>query len=552
MPQPISNITLYNCRLDRTGHKTIDFSSALSRDNYFSSNSNVATIYSTINNATYVREDKTIKVGINAELLDNAGVNYCRYNNPQSGTSQYKYCFIDDIEYIAPNTSLLHIHTDVFITNQGSINLSDCAINVRSNATEFTADGNGGIYPTNVLNNVGYCNPICISSTPIITTTDYTGLSGTAWVLIACSESLNKDYIPIDPTIEPADYNNGLPNSYYWYCLDPTELDLFKYFVKDKGDSNKIISIYYVPRNFLTVYGSFDYSIPDVFTISVTLYNISPSTSADFFTVLGYNGGYIMPNGYKPKDQNLLRYPYCYAKVTDRKGHELILKPELLGTDNSNNISIYYKWVASIGDSCGVGFVVQNYMQDINSECCFNIADFPTLPWFNDAYYTYMALNKNSLTNMYIQSAISVGSAIYEKNYKNIYSSLTGVIEEEAKQADLRNYPDTVKGGATNNIAFNSDQRGLYIELWSIPYETAETIDRMLEQSGDVVTIIDKPSRKMLLYDVVQTVNSNVYGTIPKNEKEEIDRLYNEGLTIWHIDSGGVYNVYDLENNTKL
>lgn len=550
MPQPISNITLYNSRLDRTGHKTIDFNSAVSRDTYFSSNSNVATIYSTINNATYVREDKTIKVGINAELLDNAGVNYCRFNNPQSGTSQYKYCFIDDIEYIAPNTSLLHIRTDVFITNQGSINLSDCAISVRSNATEFTADGNGGIYPTNVLNNVGYCNPICISSTPIITTTDYTGDSGTAWVLIACSENLNGSYEPSSPETDPTENVNGLPNSYYWYAVDPQALKLFKYHAARNGDIEKIISLYYVPRSFITVYGGFNYTYGA--ESAVILYNISPSSSADYFTVLGYSGGYIMPNGYKPKDQNLLRYPYCYAKVTDRKGHELILKPELLGTDNSNNISIYYKWVASIGDSCGVGFVVQNYMQGINSECCFNIADFPTLPTTNDPYYNYLALNKNSLTNMYIQSGISIGTAIVKNDFASAYSNLSGIFAEQAKQADLRNYPDTVKGGATNNIAFNSNQRGLYIELWSIPYETAETIDKMFEQSGDVVTIIGKPSRQMLLYDVVQTINSNVYGTIPKNEKEEIDRLYNEGLTIWHIDSGGVYNVYDLENNTKL
>lgn len=550
MPQPISNITLYNCRLDRTGHKTIDFNNAVSRDIYFSSNSNVATIYSTINNATYVREDKTIKVGINAELLDNAGVNYCRYNNPQSGTSQYKYCFIDDIEYLSPNTSLLHIRTDVFITNQGSINLSECAINVRSNATEFTADGNGGIYPTNVLNNVGYCNPICISSTPIIVTTDYTGDSGTAWVLIACSENLNGSYEPSNPETDPTENVNGLPNSYYWYAIDPQALKLFKYHAVRNGDIEKIISLYYVPRSFITVYGGFNYTYGA--ESAVILYSISPSNSADYFTVLGYSGGYIMPNGYKPKDQNLLRYPYCYAKVTDRKGHELILKPELLGTNNDNDVAIYYKWVSSVGDSCGVGFVVQNYMQAVNSECCFNISDFPTLPTTNDPYYNYLALNKNSLSNMYIQSGISIGTAIVKNDFASAYSSLSGIFAEQAKQADLRNYPDTVKGGATNNIAFNSDQRGLYIELWSIPYETAETIDKMFEQSGDVVTIIDIPSRKMLLYDVVQTVNSNVYGTIPKNEKAEIDRLYNEGMTIWHIDSGGVYNVYDIDNNTKL
>lgn len=552
MPNPISNLTLYNCKLDRSGHKTIDFNSEQSRDNFFSSSNHVATIYSTpfVSNATFIRDEGYIKVGINADLLDANGVNYCRFNNPQSGSSQFTYAFIDNIDYIAPNTAALYIRIDPFVNNAGSINLSKCRIDLRSNATKFSINSDGGIYPTNVLSNVGYCNPICVSSDPLIVTGEYTGSYGSGWVLIASSESLNGSYHPEDPVSDPTDNVNGLPSSYYWYAVDPAELKLFNYHAVRNGDLEKIISLYYIPRSMITVYSGYSYTHGA--ETAVTLYSISPSTSADYFTVLGYSGGYIMPCGYKPKDQNLLRYPYCYAKITDRKGHELILKPELLGVNADNDIAIYYSWSASIGDSCGIGLTVNNYMGAVCSESCFSISDFPTLPTINDPYYNYMALNKNSLANMYIQTGISAATALVQNDKLGAYSAMTGVFNELSKQADLRNYPDSVRGGSTNNIAFNTDQRGLYIELWSIPYEAAETLDQMFEQSGDIVTLIDTPDNKMLLYDVIQTANSNVYGEIPKNEKAEIDRLYNEGLTIWHIDNGAVYNQYDLSGNTPL
>lgn len=483
-------------------------------------------------------------------MLDSYGVNYCRYNNPQSTTSQYNYAFIDDIEYVAPNTSLLHIRKDVLVSNCGSINVSECSISVRSNATKFNIDADGGIYPTNLLANVGYCEPICISSDALIGLSDYDGNYGQGWVLISCSENLDQGYHPENPIDDPTENCNGLPLSYYWYAVDPVELKLFLYHAMRNNDSAKILNMIFIPRSMVVTYSSFAYTYGAEATVDV--YRVAPSSSADLYVVLGYANGYIMPTGYKPKDQNLLRYPYCFAKITDRKGHELILKPELLGTNADQDIVIDYKWESSLGDNCGIGIVVRDYMYDISADCCFSIADFPTLPSYTDAYYNYMALNKNSLTNMYLQTGVSAISSLVAKDFVGTYNQLTKFLDEDAKQADLRNYPQSVKGGSTGNIAFNSGQKGLYIELWSIPYEAAATLDKMFEQTGDSVSIVDYPRSKMLLYDVIQTVNSNVFGQIPKNEKEQIDRLYNEGITVWHISNGGIYNQYDLENNTPI
>ena len=179
-----------------------------------------------------------------------------------------------------------------------------------------------------------------------------------------------------------------------------------------------------------------------------------------------------------------------------------------------------------------------------------------------------MALNKNSISNMYVQTAVSAltgfvsntlnaggAASPFTASYNiatGLYSASTAISNETAKQNDLMNYPNSVKGGSTNNIAFCSNQRGLYFELWSIPYNAAVEIDRMFECSGDVVSIAANPTNRMKLYDVIQTVDSNVYGAIPKNDKNEIDKIYNSGVTIWHISNGGIYNFYDLDGNTKL
>lgn len=568
MAQPISNLILYNCKLDRAGRKTVDFVDRSARDTYFSTTNDIAAIVSIpfSGDATFIRENKTIKIGVNSDILDNNGVNYCRFNNPQSGVNNYYYCFIDEIEYTALNTSILHIRTDVMLTNMGNINTSSCMIQKLSNSTEFKADNGGGLYPTNVLNNIGYSNAICHSSTPIITVGEYDGQnSGSAWVLFACSEPLTlSEKIP-DST--PGDTTNGIPTIYYWYAVDPTQAQLFFYTASQNGETGKIIMAYYVPRSLIITYGSFAYVYGS--GASSDVYFCRPSTSNDIKTVLTKTvNSFTMPNGYTPKDQNLLRYPYCYACITDRRGHSLILKPELLGTDENGNIIVNYSYLSALGDSCGVGLTVNNYMGAITDESIISLTDFPTLPVVSDPYYQYMALNKNSISNMYVQNAVSAltgfvsntlnaggAASPFTASYNiatGLYSASTAISNETAKQNDLMNYPNSVKGGSTNNIAFCSNQRGLYFELWSIPYNAAVEIDRMFECSGDVVSIAANPTNRMKLYDVIQTVDSNVYGAIPKNDKNEIDNIYNSGVTIWHISNGGIYNFYDLDGNEKL
>ena len=113
MPNPVSSAWLCAVPLNPNGQFTIDFASAGARDSYFIGKR----IYTT-DNMVFIRKDNTIKVGINADVLDSSGVNYVVYTNPEYSGNRRFFAFIKYIEYSAPETSILHIETDSFMTYQ--------------------------------------------------------------------------------------------------------------------------------------------------------------------------------------------------------------------------------------------------------------------------------------------------------------------------------------------------------------------------------------------------------------------------------------------------
>lgn len=83
MANPISSVILYNCKINHNGLFGCDFgNSGASRDSVMGATNSIATVKFSYSNCTYFRKDKTITVDENADVLDAAGVNYCRYINP--------------------------------------------------------------------------------------------------------------------------------------------------------------------------------------------------------------------------------------------------------------------------------------------------------------------------------------------------------------------------------------------------------------------------------------------------------------------------------------
>ena len=124
-----NSVILYNCKINHNGLVGCDFGgSGATRDSVMGASNALATVKFTYGNCTYMRKDKTITVDENADVLDAAGVNYCRYINTDFSSNHYFYAFVEKIEYVAPQTSRLYIKTDVFMTYFHKIVPNQCFV----------------------------------------------------------------------------------------------------------------------------------------------------------------------------------------------------------------------------------------------------------------------------------------------------------------------------------------------------------------------------------------------------------------------------------------
>lgn len=550
---PISNLTLYNCKLDRTMHKTVDFSSRSVRDSYFSNSNAIATVVSVpySGDAYFIRENKTIKVPINADVLDSNGVNYCRFNNPQSGTTQYFYCFIDDIEYVAPNTSALHLRTDVMLTNMGNFTASECFVE-----REHIPKSDDVFYNQLTPESVDY-GDIMVYSDERVTTNllarDLYEFANNYYICIAMSDQMH------GVANLHISYIGAVPNLCYYYCINWDDLNYFNSVINQNGQTDAVISITAVPKMYVSIIDTINHENSDP---PRPLYLIDEKSYSDFQTFLIVKPP-TMANGYLPRNSKLLCFPYNYLRLHNHNNSSIDLKWE-----NSNNTTgeIDIKTVMSLGPNSMLLAIPVNYENPGNDyytgylgnyDTAIECSGFPEIPWVNDLYQNYIALNKNSLESQKFSrnynTAMGLANNAMNKNAMGVtstaFSGLIGQADFEMSMADLQNKPNTVKGSINSNMNFKSGSIGIFASRMACKPQFAEKIDKYFDMYGYNISAVKSPAwNTRNHYNYVKTSGVDIFGTIAKNDKETIANIFNSGVTFWHISGGGVYGTYDINN----
>lgn len=550
---PISNLILYNCKLDRTMHKTIDFSSQSARDSYFSSNNSIATIISIpySGNAYFIRENKTVKVPINADVLDANGVNYCRFNNPQSGTSNYFYCFIDNIEYAAPQTAILHLRTDVMLTNVCNYSASNCFVE-----RQHIAKSDDVYYNQLTPESIDYGDIVEFGDqrvTADLSARDILEYDNNYWTVVCMSEQFdNSSTTNTDP------FFGGVPNSCYFYAMLGAQLPYFIDEINNNGQESAIISIYPVPKSYvqtLTTDLTF-YNLP-----VYLLYDKDYSMLSDY-TIVNTAALNTMNNGYIPRNNKLLTYPYNYLKLHNNNNSEIDFKFENI-TDHGNLI---FKSILS--PTVNESLIVfpenyENYSGSYYSEYLGNYKysvecnDFPEIPYTSDLYKNYIALNKNSLQMQKIDIRASELSGFASNTLSaNIpgliqtgISSTLDYMRFDASLNDMKNKPKQIHGNSSGSNKFMSGSFGVFVSKMSIKQLYAEKIDKYFDMYGYNISNVQIPNwTNRSHYNFVKTSGIDIYGTVAKDDKQKIAEIFDSGVTFWHISNGAVYGTYDTNN----
>lgn len=596
MAQPISGVILYNAKINHNGLFNCDFGgSGATRDSVMGGTSNIATYKFSYSNCTYMRKDKVITVDENADVLDNAGVNYCRYMNPQFSNTRYIYAFIDEIEYVAPSTSRLHIRTDVFMTWFDKIDWGQQYVerfnwNIEFN-THYSA-GNptiGSRYITDFLSDNAYTAPICFYSSPMPVGFDFEAYDETndnGWIVINITkDAFATNNEPNMSSITPE--VSGLPQGSFWIAVQPTDLWLFTNIINGPQDMPSrggftladVLQIYYVPRGCLSV----DTDNPR-FVVEQGAGANCPYFKFDISGPFKGGGGRwtlpgaanTMSNGYTPKNKVLLRYPYNFYKITDKSGHEWIFKPEQFSSSSidGDNLNVDYKKYLSLSDNVSLGLKINNYMNADNTESICVFQNFPQVAAMSDSYQQYLALNKNSLQNQYrwmsydlgmgiASSSIKAGMGAATENpgaiasgAKDLFGSLINYERQSdalnAKMSDMKHMPSTVACSGNGNLALMMDTAGLFIERWCIDRAAAEKIDQTWDMWGYPIEeqLPYKPWVHKSRYGYVKTKNCHITGEIPEDDRAELDKLFNAGMTVWR--NAATYGIYSFSDNDNV
>ena len=121
----------------------------------------------------------------------------------------------------------------------------------------------------------------------------------------------------------------------------------------------------------------------------------------------------------------------------------------------------------------------------------------------------------------------------------------------QAKIADINNIPPTIRNLGNNGLfSYGNGITGIYIYYKTIRPEYVRQLTAYFKMFGYKVNRLEIPNLKSRLsYNYIKTVDANIIGNIPNNYLNALKGIFDNGITIWHTDDIGNYNLYNREVN---
>ena len=114
---------------------------------------------------------------------------------------------------------------------------------------------------------------------------------------------------------------------------------------------------------------------------------------------------------------------------------------------------------------------------------------------------------------------------------------------------DMQNIPDKVQGKSSGGVSMLSGSCGIFGRKMSLRTEYAQKIDKYFDMYGYNISAVQSPNwSNRSHYNYIKTSGIDIYGTVAKNDKEEIANIFNNGVTFWHMSNGATYGTYDTNN----
>ena len=286
-------------------------------------------------------------------------------------------------------------------------------------------------------------------------------------------------------------------------------------------------------------------------------------------------------NGYVPRNQKLLTYPYCFLRTSDRMGRTIDFKYENFASysdefDYAQPKSISFAIYAIPSPIPSLTLVPYYYGSENtvldpgdNAEYSLEVSGFPTALWTNNDYANYMAttyqngVTKNLVNTIWgvlgglattitgaAQVYVTGGATGWGRVAGGIAGTATALMSGKANSAALAidaatkaQNPGSTSGSlSSNNPTWVTHDVGFTIYNMAIKPEMARMIDSYFDMYGYATNQVKMPnftSRESWNY--VKTADVMMDGSMPVEAMDTIKTIFNNGIRFWHGDYVGDY-----------
>lgn len=460
---PNTEITCATVPWDSSYRDIVRFDSKELRDQYFSEVGQYGYSFN-LAGMVYLRYGEPVRVNAPFSMINQC--NYLIVRNPIQpvpdtasgfGVPTRKpdvfYYFINDVKYIAPNTTQLDVQLDVWQTYYDRLSFGMCYVNKGhvGIANENSSQHNLSDYLTDTEGlNIG-------DEYEITYQWFFNFQNETPYIVLMSNTSLEGDFGSVaNPKLRtsPGGINDGMPSGARAYALTA---DNFMKFMQNIADypwvSQGITMITVVPRVFCQL------SPTTVEIAGVTANGLAPNPDADGKSFLLYDiyDHYDIPDRYK----HLFKFytaPYSFIEMTGLNGGEVILKNECMtigvSADGKKDATLVrtrsvcappmirglvmplgYNTSGASSDSGDIS--IDYYAPDGSKrtttigggefmDMCVQFDNFPQFSIVNNMYLYYMASNTHSLQYQFQsadwsqQKALTAASLSYNQATQNM------------------------------------------------------------------------------------------------------------------------------------
>ena len=512
MVVPNSTIILLKTPMELNDANTLSFSSETAKYNYFNSLPKLV-----LDNATYQRKEGTLRYptpsGVTFEDLQE--YNYCMYQNTSYDTKWF-YAYVEDISYVNDGLCDVKLRTDTFMTWQNDITYKTSFIE-----RQHVSDDTIGIHtiPENVElgeyivdNKINGRNFAQVMNVIVGSTVD---LDGTSFPAINGSEV------------------GGIYSGVKYYEF--TNVNSLNNVLQDLAKDGKSESITSMFMGCSVFYDSDNASSSRV--MNIIRDSGAVKTTPWSYTILG--GDSIVPpnkptslDTYVPKNNKLFTFPFCYLMASNNAGSNAIYKYELFSSNDCD-----FRYVGVLTPGMSIRMQPLNYNnQSINNEEGLNLAKFPICNWNTDVYTNWLTQNSVNIATSVGGGLLATGVGVATGNPVAVSGGLLSIANSVGEVYKHSLVPPQVEGNINNgDVIFSSGNLQITMYQMTIKKEMAKVIDDYFTMYGYKVNSLEVINpHKRTYFDYIKTIGCNIIGNVPQTDLEEIRKLFDDGITIWH------------------